>query len=187
MANFYQFVTNRKFILPLLAVNVFFGLYLFPSQFKRIEGISGKVFVPLDKRISYSLDDVNTLLEEIQPEGRAVYRSFLLRVDAIFPLLYGTLLALLIFNFLDRLNFSHWFHLLALLPVLAVVFDYFENCNTLGLLASFPNLTEGKVAWGEQMSRWKWGLVFLSLGTALTLYLLQFTQRYRKQNNNSKS
>lgn len=59
--------------------------------------------------------------------------------------------------------------LVALIPLIAVLFDYLENFNTLKMLGNFPNITPGEVANGALFTQLKWEFIAISIFLILIL------------------
>jgi hypothetical protein len=81
-----------------------------------------------------------TLLEKLGTEGRNAYLYHQIPVDLIYPFLFGItywLLLAYLLNRLNRLNAEYFY--LCILPLLAGLFDYFENFGIIHLLVSYPD------------------------------------------------
>lgn len=174
MAGLVNFLTNWKTIILLLVVTAFYGLYLIPSQVRRIERIKKSKVTLLDFRLAYSNSDVQSLFQKLKPKGRSVYKSMLQRFDSVFPVLYAGLIGLLMLSCMERLSNSYWgLYLLLFLPAFVIVFDYLENFNTVAMINAFPKISEVQVAWGERMTQLKYGSIMLTVGSLVTLLTLK--------------
>ena len=91
----------------------------------------------------YNSEYVNTLLDTLGVNGRAVYLYNQIPVDMIYPLLFGISYCLLIAYFLKKLNkLDSIFFYLCFLPIIAGVADYLENFGIINMLNSYPNLSQ---------------------------------------------
>jgi hypothetical protein len=92
-----------------------------------------------DMMLTYSPGTIYQRLVQFGEEGRHAYRLFLLRVDFIFPALYGLFFVSAANRGFARL-FPHQPTLqkLSLLPLATSFFDYAENICFLAMLRDFP-------------------------------------------------
>ena len=88
----------------------------------------------------YDSDYVNLLFETLSDNGRYVYLYNQIPIDMIYPLLFGISYFLILAYFLNKLNKlkSPLFYL-CLLPLIAGLFDYFENIGIITMLINYPN------------------------------------------------
>ena len=170
MIKILQSTSTWKYILPLFILFCGVTFYIFPKYQSQLREIAGEEVKPLDTRFSYTLEEVVSDFEKLGVEGRHVYQFIVGRIDMIFPVIYGLFFILTLAYLLKKITPPHskWM-LIALLPVLGMLFDYLENFNTLSLLKNYPDLSAQGVAWGEQMTRLKHGFLFLSIGLILFL------------------
>lgn len=87
----------------------------------------------------YNSDYINTLLSALGEQGRRAYLCNQIPADMIYPLLFGVSNCLVISYFLNKLDKldSPLFYL-CFLPLLAGMFDYFENIGIIFMLKTFP-------------------------------------------------
>lgn len=97
----------------------------------------------LDNRFGYDSAEVVTLFTAYGPEGRALYRTFLLAADFIYPLLFALMLgALLVWLMrVDGIQGARWRNA-HLSPLALVVLDYIENAGVLLMLRQFPTVSD---------------------------------------------
>jgi len=94
----------------------------------------------------YSYDQALILLSALGATGRDVYLKVQLPLDFIYPALFALTYSLLIVWALQRYPYlSRKVRWLALLPILAGLFDYAENVGIIMMLTRFPELPEGLV------------------------------------------
>lgn len=175
--------SNWKIILPLFVLFGIIAFYLLPSYQAKLSEMVAEEFTPLDLRISYTPEEVNSMFERLGHEGRDVYKFVVGRIDMIYPVIYGLLFILVLAYLLKKLNNpGSKFILIAWLPIAGVLFDYLENFNTLKLLAQFPDLSVQSVSWGEQMTRAKHGFLFLSVGLVIFFMIALLIKKLMKRN-----
>lgn len=90
----------------------------------------------------YNPEYVNSLLNALGERGRHAYLFHQLPVDMIYPLLFGVsncLLLAWLLNQIGKLNGNLFY--LSLLPLLAGLFDYFENVGIIIMLNTFPHIS----------------------------------------------
>ncbi len=121
---------------PLIAL-LFIGFLLCDLGFDwRSEELGSHIKI-LDARGWYSPVDARDLFESLGEDGRRIYALTEVTLDLAFPLIYGTLFALLICQ-LYRAPASDW---LILLPVISVMTDLTENSLLFYLAMTFNGQT----------------------------------------------
>lgn len=171
-----------KTILPFFVLMLGFMGYLFPSYQAQINALAQNELTILDARQAYSVEDVQQLFEQLQPQGRAIYTYMLSRIDMLYPPTYSIFFALLLLFLLKaRVPANSKWHALALLPFIALIFDYLENYSILEMLENYPQLSENQVAFSSKMTALKWLFVFTSLGSVITLTVLQLRTRLQQR------
>src|SRR5687768_14581282 len=164
MKNILDKMSNWKFLLPFFVLFLIFPVFLFPYHQERMAKHAGEEIMPLDSRFSYSFNEVKNDFDKLGTEGRKVYRFAIGVVDMIFPVIYGPLFILVLAWLLKKLSGRNSNRmLLALFPIIGILFEYLENFNTLSLLDSYPAISEKSVSWGEQMTRLKHTFLMLSV------------------------
>jgi hypothetical protein len=160
--------SNWKFILPFFILFCLFTFYVFPSYQSQLVKIVGEQIKPLDTRFSYSLSEVNRLFHDLGTEGRELYATIAGRVDMVYPIVYGALFILVLAYLFKKLSgHKSKLILIALFPILGMLFDYLENFNVLNLLKQYPNINEQQVALCELFTRIKHIVLFGAVGTVL--------------------
>jgi len=112
----------------------------------------------LDLRFGFSPAEACAIIGSYSPDGRRGYLVTLLVADFVYPLVYATLLSLIISIVLRNTlsdSVSPWHHL-NLLPFAAAVFDWIENAGILVLLIQFPYISGwvAVVASASGMAKW---------------------------------
>jgi hypothetical protein len=128
-----------------------------------------------DMMFTYSPSSIYEKLTQFGADGRSAYRIFLLRVDFLFPAVYG-LFFVMVTTFGLSLLFPNRPALqkLSLLPLFTTLFDYAENLCFLAILGSYPvespNLE--KLANAFTLAKWTFAAVSIVLLLVATLGLL---------------
>lgn len=136
---------------------------------------------PLDLFI-VGIDRADALkaLECMGQEGRDIYRAAEVREDAVYPISYGLLLAFTLWALSGFAGIRTKKGLLALLPFLAVAFDYVENAHIVQLIDQFPNLSEETVEMASLGNQFKWSFAFVSMALILILLALGGIRMWRE-------
>ncbi len=121
----------------------------------------------LDLKPSYSHSEAMAALEGYGTEGRMVYAWSSAVLDTLFPLVYVTFFAGLIYRF--RPVERAW--ILSLIPISAGIVDLGENIQIIAMLIQYPEVGETQAAWASTFTMVKGmlGPVYLLLGIALVL------------------
>ena len=159
MTHYFQFISMGRTLWLTFAATVLFAAVIFPYLAGGLES--------LDTRMQgYDHAEVLAALEGYGAEGRARYVWISLILDTIFPIVYCSFYAGLIYRFapMERLK------LLAYLPVLGGVVDLGENLQIVAMLVQFPDISVAQVEWANRftltkfaISRWSVALAALAL------------------------
>ena len=159
MRRYFEFASGTYVLAVTFVATLAFLFLVFPNL-----PINGEL---LDLKPSYSYDEAMAALKEYGEDGRTVYAWASPTLDTLFPLVYVTLFAGLIYRF--RLTEGLWF--LAYLPVISGMFDLLENVQVTAMLISFPDISESQVAWASTATSVKTflGPIYQLLGLGLLL------------------
>lgn len=135
-----------------------FSLLVFPL-FDAVNGMPEEV-TPLDLRFFYGPSAVEEVLTEFGADGRVAYLRSLLIADLLWPLVYGTTLALSIAWGLGGQRRA-----LVAVPVVAVVLDYAENLLVSASIGAHP----GVPGWLAVLASGASGLKWVAAGAATVL------------------
>lgn len=159
-------------IVGLLAFLVSFSAALFPAATGRIAESSGGLET-LDVTPGFSATEAVERIDALGPRARATYLWMELTLDAVFPLLHGLVVALLLLWLLRHAAPSRpglrW---LAVLPLAGAVADWLENAAIVVLLLAHPAAPLPAAAAAAVAGRAKWLLVGGSLALVPLLALL---------------
>ena len=175
MLNFLRRLANWP-ILNLLIIGMLYCMFFwFPDYDQQAQAIAGKEVPILDTRWTYDLPAVTNLFTDLGEEGQKIYQEVLSFPDRIYPIVYG----LLFFLWLIRLTRNRpiaW-SLLALVPIMAGGFDYWENTQIIAMLSGKNALSETIVAQALVATRGKWVLVGASMLLIAGLSVLQWWEQ----------
>ena len=155
-------IANRKIIIVLGIILLFFMLYLFPTYQAEINEIADNKVQLLDVRFSYSKTDVDETFEGMGYEGRKIYQFILGFIDMIYPIIYGLLLFLLLVKLTEKFS-NYKLKLICFIPMIAGLFDYIENFGISRMLNNYPLISELNVNFASIATSMKWFFVFVSL------------------------
>jgi hypothetical protein len=173
-----RLATRHNLILFALLFALVFFVFI-PFAAKRVELASGQPTELLDMRLGYSNQQAAVVFESLGEAGRQAYAQFSMSADLIFPLTYGCFFSI-------GLTFLHRKQLVehparfspAFLPLLGMLFDYFENFSLVALMAAFPNLNPAAVQAASLFTNIKWLFQAASASAFIAgLYLFFFHQR----------
>ncbi len=178
MTNYLKKASNWKSILLLFIILGGFNFFAFPRYEAKINEVAEVDFKLLDVRLNYTYEDVVEAFDKIGAEGRSIYAFIVVKIDMVYPIIYGLFLILLFFA-LIQIVFSQNSKLiyLSLIPVIGVIFDYLENFNTLKLLNNYPNITFQQVKYGSHMTQLKWIFLSLTIGLIIILSIVWLYKR----------
>lgn len=130
----------------------------------------------IDLKLQYTLADIQVAMLQYGAEGRAVYALASPTVDTLFPVLYVTFFAGLIYRFrpTDRL----W--VMAFIPVIAGLWDLCENAQITAMLLQFPDISASQVRVASFFTTVKHVLGAVYELTAMVFLLMFLVRRLKK-------
>jgi hypothetical protein len=166
-----------------LVVFLLFGALVLPGQAAAAEQASAGAGSP-DTSFFYKPDDLLHQAEAYGESGRAAYVRARWTFDLAFPLVYGFFLLTSIgWSLRQAAPASSAWRLLSLVPVAAVLFDFFENTATSLVMAAYPAVPDLALVLAPWLTMVKWILVYASfviLAVALAAVLLRKLRRPAK-------
>jgi len=141
-------------VLQVLFMYAFHGL--FPFSVEKIGAVSGGMGIP-DARMFYTYPQLQNMFQHYGPQGREMYLR-LQWVDMVYPLVYSTLLASLLFLVYKKTRLLKTVYV----PFLAALFDYLENILLHISILSFPDMQKWIVQVVGPVTFFKWLLVFFA-------------------------
>lgn len=168
-------------IVVIAAIGFFiFAATVLPDQSAKASVYSAEAGSP-DLSLFYSPQDLYRMAEQYGPDGRQAYVRARFTFDLAFPAVYG---AFLIFSsawLLGKLTIpsSPW-RLLVFIPVLAVLFDLFENASAAFVIGKYPQPSIFLASLAPFFTLIKW--IFVVSGFILTIiYFFIFICRRLKK------
>lgn len=159
MTHYFQFISTNRILWLTFALAVLFVAVIFPYLAGGLES--------LDTRMNgYDHAEAVAALAGYGAEGRARYIWISLIMDTIFPIVYCSFYAGLIYRFAPNERLK----LLAYLPVLGGLVDLGENLQIVAMLVQFPDIGVAQAEWANRftltkfaISRWSMLLAALAL------------------------
>jgi hypothetical protein len=133
-----KYATVKKVLLFFVLTNVVY-VYMLTVTITKVMHYSGGMKLPDMMPTGYNPDYMNSLLGRLGEEGRNAYLYRQIPADMVYPLLFAISWCLVLgwfLNKLGKLNGSLFY--LCLIPVIAAVFDYFENIGMIVILNRYP-------------------------------------------------
>jgi hypothetical protein len=165
LSDWIQKVSTRQAVMITALVFLVFTAFVLPNQSAQADAF-GKGMGTVDTSFVYSVSDLFRVAEGLGEEGRAQYVRARWTFDLIWPLVYTAFLATAVSYLLDK-AFSHqgdW-HLLNLIPVVGMLFDYLENIAASGVMMAYPD----KLTWLALLSSWFTPVKWVAIGDSFTL------------------
>lgn len=113
----------------------------------------------LDLRLWYSAEEARQFFDAIGVRGRRAYVGLALTLDILYPIAYGTLMAMLMVLLFDQ----RWGRMLVLLPLLTVVADVLENLTVAHLAWWYNGKPSALTPLAATFTLVKWLLVGLAI------------------------
>jgi hypothetical protein len=175
---FYEKSKNNLVLLLLLAVFLSFNAFIFP-YFTKLYGLQDHVI--LDLQFGFTPEFAHAILTGYGEYGRHGIMVFTGIVDNIYPLIYGSLLALFISRFKKKTDArNNRCQIINLTPFVAVLFDFMENTGILIMIHNFPE-QNNTIAWMTSFAgMFKWFFVGSSVLILLFFLIKSFIQWVKK-------
>lgn len=130
--------TAIAFFIPAYTIYLLMLLLTIP----KVMGFTGGMEIFDSIPFGYTVDYAKTLLDNLGVEGRNSYLYQQIPLDLIFPFLSGIANCLVLSFVLNKLNSLKTPYIyLCTLPLLAALFDYFENFGVIGMLFGYPHIS----------------------------------------------
>ncbi len=174
---------HQGIVLALLALVILFSFYLFPAQQATFKGSDAPGAIQLQR--APTSEQWAGIIQAWATEDRSVeeavrsYRAYLVKLDLLFPLIYGLLFAYIVIRLTGGKEQEppDWAVALGALPLVAALVDYVENALHLALLRDVRtieqvrNLPDLWIRVAFAASVLKWGLLLSSLLIAAAVWL----------------
>ena len=163
-------------ILALLVVSVNLVFFLVGLEMKRHHG-SSEI---LDIKLGYSTETAMRVLTSQGEYGRRL-SGYLLLLDMIYPLIYGSLFILLLYRFMPRTPVPFLEYVVYAFPVIAVVADWLENIWELRMIHGFPEAVPQLAPLASCFTLVKWYAVMITLFIlAIEVLFILYYPTFRK-------
>jgi hypothetical protein len=140
-------LANWKTIAILILIALPFNLVIFPMRSARLKELAGKSTPIIDVMFAYTPAQVYELVPAYGEQGRQLYALTELTADLVYPIIYNSLLSLLMaIIFRGAFSSGSKLHKLPLLPLASWLADYLENVGITTILSSYPQELDA-VAW----------------------------------------
>jgi len=163
---YFEFAAGTRPLLISFTGVLLMMLWIFPSL-----PIGGEM---IDLKLSYDLAAIQQALLQYGAHGRTVYALASPTLDTLFPLLYVTFFAGLLYRF--RPNEKLW--LAAFVPLVAGVWDLCENAQITAMLLQYPELSARQVAVASFFTSTKHLLSALYEVAAVSFLLIYAARRF---------
>ena len=164
MRQYFEFASRTSALLTTLALVVLILFFVFPNL-----PIGGEL---LDEKPGYTYEEAITALNAYGGDGRTVYLWTSLLLDTLFPLVYVTFFAGVIYRF--SVTEGTWW--LAFLPVFGGAWDLIENIQISSMLVAYPDVTELQVASASLFTSVKHWIGTGYLVVAVGVFLISITR-----------
>ncbi len=168
-------------ILLLAVLDVLFNTAILPRMQASLEAGSGGVG-PIDLKLFYTPEQVNTMIAAYGDAGRAAYRTFELTGDILYPIVYTLFFGLLLSWLLQRAFVSNSrARLLNVVPLGAWFFDLLENIGIVLMLSMYPATSTLLAGTTAVFTLIKWMFAIATLVLILFALVLAAKNRFAKQ------
>jgi uncharacterized membrane protein YhaH (DUF805 family) len=127
-------------------------------------GNTGALAGPLDLQFGITAGSAAAALEAYGQAGRQNYVWIELLIDGVYPILYAFLFGAALCGIYRRAFAEDaWLQWLPLVPFLGAAADYVENIGVVGLLLTYPPVSDPWLTIASVGGLVKWSMVLLSL------------------------
>ena len=131
---------NGKRILLLFIVTGIIYATMLTVTIPKLMGFSGGLKILDMMPTGYDHAYVNSLLEDLGPDGRHFYLFNQLPLDMVFPGINAITFCLILGYFFQKLNKTNGIlFYICYLPLFAALFDYCENIGIIAMLNTYPD------------------------------------------------
>ena len=158
-----------------------FNLVFFPWRSKQLKAILGYPPRLFDTRLSYTPQEVHTLSESLGQAGRRLYAATEVTLDFAYPVLYTSLLSLVL-ALVWRKARPHWSGRtwLPLVPYIGMAGDLTENVSLASLMTLFPGEPAWLTRFSNLASRVKWSAGLISFGMIVVGLGITIIKRFNR-------
>ncbi|MEC9485637.1 MAG: hypothetical protein UMR38_07145 [Candidatus Izemoplasma sp.] len=183
LLQFYNSISRKHFFI-ILGIFTLFILFILPavSDIKMLlVGVSNSP----DTNFNFYLDDFYNMLEQYGHKGRQFYILMRWTFDLIWPLVYTIFIvaSIALLSKLTEINYktNHY-----ILPIMAILFDYFENILATIIMAIYPMTYNWLVYMLFVVSVLKWltlSLAFIVMFYFVVQFIHSLIAQFKEHNN----
>ena len=181
LSTWFTRVSKGWLALILTALIIAFMIWVLPDQSAKAEAYSGEIGSP-DTSFFYRPEKLFQIADAYGEAGREAYIRARFTFDLLFPLVYGVFLISTISWFLGRsTNPGSRLRLLNLVPLIGVLFDFFENIAASLVIGAYPNRLVWAAVLASAFTVIKWLFVYTSFIVLLAVFILWLIRRKNPQ------
>lgn len=163
-----------------LGIFLLFSAIALPIQSKQTESYTGEAGSP-DMSFYYTAEDLYRMAEAYGEQGRHAYVKARFTFDLIWPIVYTLFLCTAIsWFFMQAFSANSSLQRANIIPLLGMVFDYFENISTSVVMLRYPNQTVLFDSLASVFTLLKWffiGISFLFLFAGIVAAVLRWVTK----------
>ena len=180
ISNWLYKISNGWLALVATIVFVLFMIFVLPAQAAKAEQ-TAQGAGSVDTSFFYTPEELYETAGAYGEAGRQEYIRARFTFDLVYPLVYGSFLALTVSWFLNRtiVAASRW-RVLNLLPVIGVAFDFLENIAASLVMGLYPSRIPIAAVLASGFTPIKWVFVsasFLVLLAAILIWLVRLGKK----------
>lgn len=136
----------------------------------------------LDLHFGYGMDTVKQLMEDLGEAGRSYYKDTFYLYDTFYPIAYMLFYTLSLAYMLKKLEIKKAIlHLVIVLPVLGMIFDWLENLSIRQILLDYPAISKALLSLSNTATIMKFLLAYTSAAFLIvSLILYPFINKINK-------
>ena len=181
LSNTLKKYAEGRIILVFLALMLLFGMFIVPTIGSKLEASSGGAG-PIDLLFSYTPEKAYSMIESYGDEGRALYRTFAMTGDVIYPVVYSILFSLIITWLFQRGFASNSkIQMLNVVPLGAWLFDWLENINIVTMLSLYPSKPAIVAQLASLCTTIKWSFGVVGITLVLIGFVMALKNGFKKQ------
>ncbi len=167
LSTFFYRIASWQTLLLALLLFVPFPAYFLKTLEERMNALAGQAIGPIDLLVGYTPAKIQQMVAAYGPEGRAIYARGELTTDIIYPVIYSSLLCLIL-SLLFRNRPYAPFRFVNTLPLAILLLDLLENACIVYLLTDYPTTSVTVASLCSVITNLKWAVSVVVI--ALTLY-----------------
>jgi hypothetical protein len=181
LSNTLKKYAEGRIILVFLALMLMFGMIIVPTIRNKLEANSGGAGF-IDLLFSYTPEKAYSMIESYGDESRALYRTFAMTGDVIYPVVYSILFSLIITWLFQRSFASNSkLQVLNVIPFGALLFDWLENIFIVTMLLLYPSTPTIVAKLASVCTTIKWGFGVVGILLVLIGFVMALKNGFKKQ------